>query len=198
MHYHYKKSDYKVIFSLWPWHSHIKYRHCGPYTSSGLDDVSVGSDLTGEDDTLNKPIQLKVVKVQRMLQATWCKNHQRRRKPFTGEAWLQRGVGVGTPLDHPTIPPAKIPLNRNSDPSQSSGRSGNCYPQGPTADTGPGLWNQIRPYWTDVMGWCRQGHWSITKYAHLWESSSDASIWSSEIVWHEKAQPRNLGSLLFD
>lgn len=58
----------KGIFSLCPWHTHIQYRHCGPTTGSGLDDIIVGSDWTGEDDTLNKPVQLKVVKVQRMLQ----------------------------------------------------------------------------------------------------------------------------------
>lgn len=67
-----------------PYHS-VYIRAC--------DGVTVESNSIEGDDTLNKPIQLKVVKVLGNVTAAWCKNLQR--KPFTGEVWLQKGKGVG-------------------------------------------------------------------------------------------------------
>ncbi|KAI7808868.1 hypothetical protein IRJ41_016415, partial [Triplophysa rosa] len=57
--------------------------------------VTVESKSMEGDDTLNKPIQLKVVKVLGNVTAAWCKNLQSQRKPFTVEVWFQKGMGVG-------------------------------------------------------------------------------------------------------
>lgn len=82
------KVPFKVIFVLCPQPHHSVYiSSCGG--------VTLGSNLIEGDDTVNKPIQLKVVKVLGNVIAAWCENLQSHRKPFTGEVWLQRGMGVG-------------------------------------------------------------------------------------------------------